>query len=67
MATTCLMPLHAGRKKTVGNSISCVIDYVENPDKTDDGRLITSWECNSRIARSRSTLGRLAEYVAQMM
>ena len=50
MATTCLMPLHAGRKKTVGNSISCVIDYVENPDKTDEGRLITSWECNSRIA-----------------
>ena len=50
MATTCLMPLHAGRKKTIGNSISCVIDYVENPDKTDEGRLITSWECNSRIA-----------------
>lgn len=50
MATTCLMPLHAGKKKTVGNSISCVIDYVENPDKTDEGRLITSWECNSRIA-----------------
>lgn len=50
MATTCLMPLHAGRKKTVGNSISCVIDYVENPDKTNEGRLITSWECNSRIA-----------------
>lgn len=50
MATTCLMPLHAGRKKSVGNSISSVIDYVENPDKTDEGRLITSWECNSRIA-----------------
>lgn len=50
MATTCLMPLHAGRKKTVGNSIRCVIDYVKNPDKTDEGRLITSWECNSRIA-----------------
>lgn len=50
MATTCLMPLHAGKKKTVGNSISCVIDYVKNPDKTDEGRLITSWECNSRIA-----------------
>ena len=44
------MPLHAGRKKTVGNAISCVIDYVENPDKTDEGRLITSWECDSRVA-----------------
>ena len=44
------MPLHAGKKKTVGNAISCVIDYVENPDKTDEGRLITSWECDSRVA-----------------
>lgn len=50
MATTRLIPLHAGKKKTVGHSISCVIDYVENHEKTDEGRLITSWECNSRIA-----------------
>lgn len=50
MATTCLMPLHAGKGRTVGNAISAIIDYVENPMKTDEGRLITSWECNSRIA-----------------
>ena len=50
MATTCLMPLHAGKGRTVGNAISAIIDYVENPQKTDEGRLVTSWECNSRIA-----------------
>ena len=50
MATTCLMPLHAGKGRTIGNAISAIIDYVENPCKTDEGRLITSWECNSRIA-----------------
>ena len=51
MATTCLMPLHAGRKKTVGNSISCVIDYVENPDKTDEGRLIAYGGLQRQLVR----------------
>ena len=27
-----------------------IIDYIKNPEKTDDGRLITSYECDSRIA-----------------
>ncbi len=27
-----------------------IIDYTENPQKTDGGRLITSWQCDSRIA-----------------
>lgn len=44
------MPLHAGKDRTVGNAISAIIDYVENPIKTDEGRLITCWECNSQIA-----------------
>ena len=26
------------------------IDYVKNPEKTDQGRLITSWQCDSRTA-----------------
>lgn len=50
MATTRLMPLHAGKGKTVGNAISDVIDYVKNPEKTDHGTLISCWECDSRIA-----------------
>ena len=47
MATTRLMPLHTGKGRTVGQAI---IDYTENPQKTDGGRLITSWQCDSRIA-----------------
>ena len=35
MATTSLVPLHAGKGRTVGNAISDIIDYVKNPDKTD--------------------------------
>ena len=50
MATTRLMPLHTGKGRTVGQAISNIIDYTENPQKTDGGRLITSWQCDSRIA-----------------
>ena len=42
MATTRLMPLHTGKGRTVGQAISAIIDYTENPQKTDGGRLITS-------------------------
>ena len=50
MATTRIMPLHTGKGRTVGQAISDIIDYVENPEKTDHGRLITSYQCDSRIA-----------------
>ena len=44
------MSLHTGKGRTVGTAISDILDYVENPDKTDGGRLITSYQCDSRIA-----------------
>ena len=50
MATTRLMPLHTGKGRDVGTAISDIIDYAENPEKTDYGRLITSYECDSRTA-----------------
>lgn len=50
MATTRLMPLHTGKGRTVGTAIQDIIDYVENPEKTNGGQLIASWQCDSRIA-----------------
>ena len=44
------MPLHTGKGRTVGTAISDILDYVENSDKTDNGRLISSYQCDSRIA-----------------
>ena len=49
MATTRIMPLHTGKGRTIGQAISDSIDYVENPQKTDHGKLITSYQCDSRI------------------
>ena len=50
MATTRLIPLHTGKGRTVGTAISDILDYVENPEKTDGGRFISSYQCDSRIA-----------------
>ena len=50
MATTRLMPLHTGKGRDVGTAISDIIDYAENPEKTDYGRLIRGYACDSRTA-----------------
>ena len=50
IATTCIMPLHIGRGRSAGTAISGIIDYVKNPQKTDNGRLITAHGCDSRTA-----------------
>jgi adenylate cyclase class IV len=58
MATTRLMPLHAGKGRSTGTAIADIIDYVENPQKTDGGRLISSYGCDSRTADAEFLLGK---------
>ena len=58
MATTRIMPLHTGKGRSVGNAIRDILDYVENPDKTDRGRLITAHGCNGPIADAEFLSGR---------
>lgn len=50
MATTRLMPLHIGKDRSVSMAISNIIDYVENPYKTEKGQLVSSYGCKTRIA-----------------
>lgn len=58
MATTSIMPLHTGKGRTVGRAISGILDYVENPEKTDNGRLITGYECDTRLADAEFLLSK---------
>ena len=60
MATTRIMPLHVGKGRTESRAISDIIDYVANPKKTDNGRLITGYACDSRIANARVSSGKAA-------
>lgn len=52
------MPLHIGKRRTVSTAISAILDYVEHPEKTDNGQLITSWQCDSRTADSEFLLSK---------
>ncbi len=58
MATTRLMPLHVGKGRDVSTAIADVIDYVENPQKTDYGKFIYGYECDTRIADAEFTLSK---------
>ena len=50
MATTRLMPLHIGKGRDVSTAIADIIDYAENPQKTDYGKFIYGYECDTRTA-----------------
>lgn len=63
MATTRIMPLHIGKGRTESRAISEIIDYVANPQKTDHGRLITGYECDSRVADAEFMLAK-RQYIA---
>ena len=58
MATTRIMPLHVGKGRTESRAISDIIDYMANPKKTDNGRLITGYACDSRIADAEFLLAK---------
>jgi len=64
MATTWIKPLHISKTMTKSSAVAAVIDYVENPQKTDNGRLITSYACDSRTADDEFLLAkREYEYI----
>ena len=56
MATTRLMALHIGKGRTFSTAIRDTIDYVKNPEKTEQGQLVTSYQCNAEIADSEFLL-----------
>lgn len=63
MATTRIMPLHIGKGRTESQAISDIIDYAANPQKTDNGRLITGFGCDSRTADAEFLLAK-RQYIA---
>ncbi len=50
MATTRLMPIHAGMGRTIAKTLRDSASYIENPDKTDGGELISTFECDAQTA-----------------
>ena len=64
MATTRIMPLHVGKGRTESRAISDIIDYVANSQKTDNGKLITGYACDSRTVDAEFLLAKRQYIVA---
>ena len=64
MATTRLIPLHAGKGRNFSKAIRNVIGYVSNPKKTHQGELVTGFGCNPETADGEFLLMK-REYIAQ--
>ena len=58
MATTNLIPLKAGKDGSISRALQRTIGYVENPDKTQNGDLVTGYECEPRTAAAEFALNR---------
>ena len=46
MATTRLIPMHVNKGKTIAKCLKERTDYAENGEKTNDGELVSSYECD---------------------
>ena len=58
MAATKLIALHLNKGLTMGETLDARMKYVENPDKTEDGKLVTSYGCEPKSAASEFTLSK---------
>lgn len=50
MATTRIIPMHINKGKTIRQCLTDRIDYAENPDKTENGELVSSFACAPQSA-----------------
>ena len=58
MATTRIIPMHINKGKTIAQCMKARIDYVKDPDKTEDGEFISSYACAPESADQEFVLSR---------
>ena len=52
------MPLHTGKGRSVARALKDSVDYMENPFKTDNGELVSSYECDAMTADNEFLLSK---------
>ncbi len=58
IATTRIIPMHLNKGKTLAQCLHDRTAYATNPEKTNDQELITSFECDPKIADSEFLLSK---------
>ena len=59
MATTKIIPMHIHRGLTISQSLSGRLDYAKNPEKTEGGQLVSSYECSPECVDADFMLSKL--------
>ena len=50
MATTRIIPMHIGKGRTIAQMLTDGTDYGKNPEKTNQGELISAYACDPHTA-----------------
>lgn len=58
MATTRLISMHQNKGKSIADCLADRTDYVQNPDKTNDGEYINSYECDPKTVQGEFLLAK---------
>ena len=58
MATTRLISMHKNNGKSIANCLADRIDYALNPDKTNDGEYVSSYECDPKTVQGEFLLSK---------
>ena len=53
-----MIPLHVNKGKTLAASLADRVDYAQNPEKTEGGKLISSYECDPYTASQEFLLSK---------
>ena len=64
MATTRIIPMHVNQGKTIAQCMKIRVDYVKNPDKTENGTLVSTYGCTAQSADHEFVLAR-NEYLSR--
>ena len=63
MAITRIISMHINKGKTIAQCLKARVDYIENPEKTNSGELISLYACSPETADQEFLLAR-NEYIA---
>lgn len=63
MATTRLISMHINKGKTIAQCLTDRTDYSKNPEKTKDGELVSSFECDAATVDAEFLLGKRQYHV----
>ena len=58
MATTRLIAMHRNKGKSIASCLADRTDYAINPDKTNDGEYISSYECDPKTVQGEFLLSK---------